>query len=108
MPIHESDGEVQVETNSHLPEIFQSHIRLRGAQGGETSKCEGSFKSYAIKPSLQFSAMKIQTDVLEVVLFGLDEQPISDKQVAYSLAVALREGIARRPLAWRPPSWMRH
>ena len=96
MPIHESDGEVQVETNSHLPEIFQSpHIRLRGAQGGETSKCEGSFKSYAIKPSLQLGH-EIQTDVLEVVLFGLDEQPISDKQVAYSLAVALREGIARR------------
>jgi len=88
MPIRDEDDE-DVSTNSR-PKAFQEpHKRLRGAQGGETRMCEGS--AYAIKSDLQLGH-EIIADVLELVLLSLDGQAIP-KQAAYSLAVALREGI---------------
>jgi DEAD/DEAH box helicase domain-containing protein len=77
-----------------LPKVFRSeHRRLRGAQGGETSVCEGSHRPFAIKPNLRLGH-EATTDVLELVLMRLDGQPIRDIKAAYSLAVAVRSGIA--------------
>lgn len=84
-----------------LPTIFydsrsnrpKEHRRLRGAQGGETSICEGSHKPFAIKPGLRLGH-GIKTDVIELMLWGLDGRPLGDRKVAYSLAVALRSAIS--------------
>ena len=77
-----------------IPKPFQKeHRRLRGAQGGETSICEGSARPFAIKPDLRLGH-ETTTDVLELLLVSLDGQPIRDPQAAYSLAVAFRGAIA--------------
>lgn len=83
------------------PEAFQDHEtgqikphkRLRGAQGGETTNCLGSSSSYAIKKNL-YLGHESSTDVLEVILHGLDGKPLNDVSVAYSIAVAVRSAIA--------------
>lgn len=84
-----------------LPAVFfdsrsnkiKEHRRLRGAQGGNTSICEGSHRPFAIKPGLRLGH-GIKTDVLELMLWGLDGRPLADRQVAYSLAVAIRSAVA--------------
>ncbi len=76
-----------------LPEVFtKPHRRLRGRQGGEDKLCEASH--FAIKPNLRLGH-EATTDVLELVLFGLDGLPLNDKRTAFTLAVALRTAVAR-------------
>jgi hypothetical protein len=87
------DGEVG-QGGVALPKIFQStHKRLRGAQGGETATCEGT--GFSIKPGMRLGH-EATTDVLELMLFDLDGRPLSDRQVAFSLSVAIRSGIAEK------------
>ncbi len=77
-----------------LPKVFRlPHRRLRGAQGGETAICDGSSKPFAIKPAVRLGRA-VTTDVLELMLYGTDGQPLSSRQAAYSLAVAIRSSIA--------------
>ncbi|ARU31762.1 hypothetical protein CAP31_08765 [Sulfuriferula sp. AH1] len=77
-----------------FPKVFTTpHRRLRGAQGGETSICEGSNRKFSIKPGVRLGH-SMTTDVLELMLWWFDGQPLTDRQVAYSLAVAIRSGIA--------------
>jgi hypothetical protein len=75
-----------------MPKVFQvPHRRLRGAQGGETAVCEGS--SFSIKPGMRLGH-EATTDVLELMLHDLDGKPLSDRQAAFSLAVAMRSAMA--------------
>lgn len=77
-----------------LPKVFQQpHRRLRGAQGGDTSQCAGSQKSYAIKPYVHLG-IEETTDVLELQLNHASGIPLTDKVTAYSIAVALRNAVA--------------
>lgn len=80
---------VDLKTGKH-----KEHNRLRGAQGGDSRICEGSYNSFAVMPSLRLGH-EAHTDVLELLLFGLDGIPLRDKQVAFTLAVAIRNAIAR-------------
>jgi DEAD/DEAH box helicase domain-containing protein len=80
----------------HLPALFRKpHKRLRGGKGASetTSECQGSHKSFAIKPNLHLG-LEMVTDVLELQLNGLDGLPIADHRAAYSIAVALRSALA--------------
>ncbi len=69
------------------------HKRLRGAQGGATKECGGSYKPYSVKPSLHLGLESV-TDVLELQLNGIDGIPLSNPVAAYSLAVAIRHALA--------------
>ena len=71
----------------------REHKRLRGAQGGDSRICEGSYNSFAVMQSLRLGH-EAHTDVLELLFFGLDGRPLRDKQVAYTLAVAIRNAVA--------------
>ena len=87
------DGEVE-QGGVALPKIFRSHHRrLRGAQGGETAMCEGS--GFSIKPGIRLGH-EATTDVLELMLYDLDGRPLSDRQIAFSLSVAIRSAIAEK------------
>jgi len=78
----------------YLPKKFRTpHRRLRGAQGGATSECKGSFNSYAIKPHLHLG-LEVVTDVLELQLNTLAGLPVADPVAAYSIAVVLRSAVA--------------
>lgn len=72
----------------------KEHNRLRGAQGGDSRICEGSYNSFAVMPSLRLGH-EAHTDVLELLLSDLDGVLLRDKQVAFTLAVAIRNAIAR-------------
>ncbi len=87
------DGEVE-QGGVALPKIFRSpHRRLRGAQGGATATCAVS--GFSIKPGLRLGH-EATTDVLELMLNDLDGRPLSDRQIAFSLAVAIRSAIAEK------------
>lgn len=80
--------------DGELPAIFQEkHYRLRGAQGRGSVFCEGSDRPFAIKQNLRLGH-SIKTDVLELMLYGLDGRPLNDRQIAYSLSVAIRSAVA--------------
>lgn len=87
--------------SNQYPEVFQDHKtgqfkehrRLRGAEGGETAVCTGSHSSFAIKRDLRLGH-ESSTDVLEILLHGLDGSPLNDVSVAYSIAVAIRSAVA--------------
>lgn len=82
--------------NGELPKFLDgksSHKRLRGAQGGDTKECGGSYKPYSVKPSLHLGLESV-TDVLELQLNGVDGLPLSDATTAYSMAVAIRQVLA--------------
>ncbi|MFY9259148.1 MAG: DEAD/DEAH box helicase [Gallionella sp.] len=76
-----------------LPKVFQSpHRRLRGAQEGDSAKCEGS--DFSIQRGIRLGH-EARTDVLELMLYDLDGSPLVDKKAAFSLAVAMRSAIAK-------------
>lgn len=90
-PYEDPDAPANVK---YLPKRFRTpHRRLRGAQGGTTSECKGSFNSYAIKPHLHLG-LEVVTDVLELQLNTLAGLPVADPVAAYSLAVVLRSAVA--------------
>ena len=78
-----------------LPAVFRKpHARLRGrATQSQSWECEGSASLFKIKRGISFGR-EYKTDVLELILIGLDGHPLNDRVVAYSLAVALRAAVA--------------
>jgi ATP-dependent helicase YprA (DUF1998 family) len=99
--LHCGRAEPMPADSDHYPEVFQDHKtgqfkehrRLRGAEGGETAVCSGSDSSFAVKRNLRLGH-ESSTDVLEILLHGLDSRPLNDVPVAYSIAVAVRSAIA--------------
>jgi ATP-dependent helicase YprA (DUF1998 family) len=76
------------------PKIFQRpHQRLRGGKKDGSWMCGGSDNEFKVKKGLRFGR-EYTTDVLEVVLNGLDGEPLIDSMIAFTLAVALRRSIA--------------
>lgn len=77
------------------PELESTHYRLRGGksvndgEGREAKLCHGSVM---VDLQLGYSA---QTDVMEIQLRDIDGTPLTNETEAWSLAVALREGLAR-------------
>ena len=77
------------------PELENTHFRLRGGKstndgdGREAKLCHGSVITDL---QLGYSA---QTDVIEIQLKDMDGISISNDTEAWSLVVALREGLAR-------------
>jgi DEAD/DEAH box helicase domain-containing protein len=91
-----------MELNGELPHVFfdrksgkrREHRRLRGSQGGDTAICEGSNSGFAVMPALRLGH-EARTDVLELLLCDTDSEPIKDRKIAYTLAVAIRNAIAK-------------
>jgi ATP-dependent helicase YprA (DUF1998 family) len=85
-----------------LPEAFfdskagrpKEHRRIRGAQGGDSRICEGSYNPYSIQLGLRLGH-ESRTDVLELIPRGLDDQPLRDRSTGFTLAVAVRNAVAR-------------
>lgn len=77
------------------PELQNTHYRLRGGkttnngEGKEAKLCHGKVMSDL---QLGYSA---QTDVIEIQLRDFDGISLSNETQAWSLAVSLREGLAR-------------
>lgn len=90
-----------MEAEDALPDAFfdrkkgslKEHRKLRGAQGGSTAVCEGSYNAYSIQCGLRLGH-EARTDVLELVLRGTDDHPIRDRKTAFTLAVAIRNAIS--------------
>lgn len=77
-----------------IPSEFATrHLRLRGTQGREHAVCEGVENSFSIVPNLRFGH-EYQTDVMELFLL-VKKQSITDKTIAFTLAVAMRNAAAR-------------
>ncbi len=83
--------------NDKNREKFKKHYRLRSYQNGtakeechhsEFSIVDGGNKGIAI-------GAEIKTDVLELMLYDLNKKIISDQTLAYTLAVAIRNAVAR-------------
>lgn len=89
-PLETIDGE-----ETTLPAVFRKpHARLRGrAAQSQSWECGGSASPFKIKRGISFGR-EYTTDVLELILVGLDGHPLNDRVVAYSLAVALRAAVA--------------
>ena len=80
--------------DAKLPKIFEKpHSRLRGGKTNASWQCGGSHDNFKIKRGIQFGR-EYATDVLEVMLQGVDGQHLQDTKTAYTLAVALRRAIA--------------
>lgn len=78
------------------PTVFSKpHKRLRGGKLDGRWECDGSHNDFKIKQGIHFGR-EYTTDVLELVLQGIDGQPLSDATVGFTLAVALRRAIAEK------------
>jgi DEAD/DEAH box helicase domain-containing protein len=76
------------------PQLEKSHYRLRGGRTGEGNTkadkiCHGTIKTDL---HLGYSA---KTEIIEIQLNDKDGNPLKDEVQAWSLVVALREGLAR-------------
>ncbi|WP_341678712.1 DEAD/DEAH box helicase [Niveibacterium sp. SC-1] len=99
--LHCGRAEPMPSDSKQLPDMFQDqktghykeHRRLRGRDGGENAVCSGSYSHFAIKRDLRLGH-ESSTDVLEILLYGLDGKPLNDVSVAYSIAVAVRTAVA--------------
>jgi len=75
-----------------LPRVFEhEHKKLRSRKEDRT--CPGSTNRWAIKEGIVLGH-QLRTDVLEMQLKNLNGQWISDRTVALTLAVALRDSLA--------------
>ena len=78
------------------PTVFSKpHKRLRGGKLDGRWECDGSHNAFKIKQGIHFGREYI-TDVLELVLQGIDGQPLTDAAVGFTLAVAMRRAIAEK------------
>lgn len=64
------------------------------SQTGNTYKVECQHSPYSIIENINLG-VEIKTDLLELILSDLDGNVIDDRTLAYSLAVAIRSGIAK-------------
>ncbi|MEW8646719.1 MAG: DEAD/DEAH box helicase [Candidatus Thiodiazotropha endolucinida] len=88
-------AEPQLETKG-IPKRFQKpHNRLRGdRKGKENEHCPGSDSGYLINQDLNFG-VEDHTDVLELQIANEYGIWLNDKVTATSLAVALRDALAK-------------
>lgn len=82
----------------HLPAVFRpnaEHRRLRGGKNDDGENiCPGSYNSWKVKQNIHLGHDSL-TDALELVLRNPSSgELLNDDVTAYSIAVALREGIA--------------
>lgn len=94
---------------AELPNGFDTHRRLRGGRGdGQTDVfCVGASGGFSVLRHHQLGADS-RTDILELQLaYPKGGRFIDDERVAYSLAIALREAVARhlnidvREIGWQ-------
>lgn len=88
-------GRVVANNDKHRKEFKNSHYRLRSSSNLNNNykiKCEHS--PYAIVENISLG-IEIKTDILEFILSDIHNEIIKDKTLAYSLAVAIRSGIAK-------------
>ncbi|WP_232516471.1 DEAD/DEAH box helicase [Thauera sinica] len=88
------DGTLSDVFYDHRTGKTQEHKRLRGRQGGDDPICEGSYNGFAVMPALRLGH-EARTDVLELLLRGLDGELINERKVGFTIAVAVRNAVAR-------------
>ncbi|MDO9597458.1 MAG: DEAD/DEAH box helicase [Azoarcus sp.] len=88
------DGTLSDVFYDHRAGKQREHKRLRGRQGGDDPVCEGSYNGFAVMPALRLGH-EARTDVLELLLKGLDGELIKERKVAFTIAVAVRNAVAR-------------
>lgn len=89
-------GRVVANNDKNRKKFKNSHDRLRSSSNLNNNnykiKCEHS--PYAIVENILLG-VEMKTDVLEFILSDIHNEIIKDKTLAYSLAVAIRSGIAK-------------
>ena len=83
-----------MQSDGVLPEIFKEgkeHKKLRSRKEDRT--CSGNSNQWSIKKSITLGH-QLRTDVLEIQLKNTNAQWITDRTVALTLAVALRDSLA--------------
>lgn len=92
-------GRMVANNKKNREEFKKRHYRLRSgvypnSQTGNTYKVECQHSPYSIIENINLG-VEIKTDLLELILSDLDGNVIDDRILAYSLAVAIRSGIAK-------------
>lgn len=92
-------GRMVANNKKNREEFKKRHYRLRSgvypnSQTGNTYKVECQHSPYSIIENINLG-VEIKTDLLELILSDLDGNVIDDRTLAYSLAVAIRSGIAK-------------
>lgn len=85
------------DNNPELPKPLRRHKRLRGGKDRDgEAECAGCSEDWAIKRNLWLGA-ESHTDVFELQLIDPKSgNPLNDKKVAYTLAVAMRRALAEK------------
>lgn len=92
-------GRAESMTQDKLPDVFlKPHQKLRGSPEKLTKLCDGNEKDFSIKRNLHLGYVD-NTDVLELYLKHPDDEYLNhnnetDKQIAWTLAVVLRQALA--------------
>ncbi len=71
----------------------RTHQRLRGSRKNDKGICPGSHEQWKIKSNVSLGHTQ-HTDVFELQLFDLNGNPLRNKVIARTLAVALRDALA--------------
>jgi hypothetical protein len=89
-------GRVVANNKSNLEDFKKLHYRLRSGNNFNTNnyKIECNHSAYSIVEDISLG-VEMKTDVLELILSDIHGEIINDKTIAYSLAVAIRSGIAK-------------
>lgn len=83
-------------SETDVPKELEIHRPLRGGRGSGDGTCAGSGSRYAIQRNVRLGGEQT-TDVFELQLTDpLTSAPLSDLTTAMTIAVALREAVARR------------
>ena len=91
-----ADSEVEQEPTAELPNELTNHFRLRGGRASDgRSRCEGCDEDFGIKRHVWLGT-ESWTDVFELQLHRIEDgNPIEKPAAIYSLAVALRQALAK-------------
>lgn len=91
-------GRVVANNEKNRVEFRKSHYRLRSANSFNPNmrnmKVECNHSPYSIVENISLG-VEVKTDVLELILSDINGEIVNDKTLAYSLAVAIRSGIAK-------------
>ena len=91
-----ADSEIDQESTAELPNTLVNHFRLRGGRASDgRSRCEGCDEEFGIKRHVWLGT-ESRTDVFELQLHRIEDgNPIEESTAIYSLAVALRQALAK-------------
>lgn len=84
-----------MDVNGKLPEKFKkgnTHKKLRGGKDGD-NVCPGSKAEFAIKSGIALGHQS-STDILQIVLKDLNGEWLSDRNIAATISVVLRDSLA--------------